>query len=409
MKTFPMDQLCEKLPGWIQRTQGKLSLVYIAGLVSFIVLGAGGCGNKPPAPAPPVVQVVTVSPQDVPIYKEWVGSIDGYVNAQIRAEVSGYLLAQDYVEGSEVKKGDLLFEIDPRPFQAALDQARGRLAQDEAQYGKTQLDVRRYTPLAGQNAISQQELDDAVQANLMAEAAVKADQAAVETASLNLGFTRITAPIDGVAGLAQAQIGDLVGPASGVLTTISTINPIKVYFSVSEQSYLAYRRQYTNTAERATHEQELQLQLVLADGVPYPLPGKFYFAGREVNQTTGTLLMAALFPNPDNVLRPGQFARVRAKTEIRAGALMVPQRAVSELQGSYQVATVDSQTNIHIQPVTVGAQVGSNWIIEKGLHAGDRVVAEGIQKVKEGLLVNPQPFPAQAPTNNLASNQPGSK
>ncbi len=201
----------------------------------------------------------------------------------------------------------------------------------------------------------------------------------------------------------------LVGPASGVLTTISTINPIKVYFSVSEQSYLAYRRQYTNTAERATHEQELQLQLVLADGVPYPLPGKFYFAGREVNQTTGTLLMAALFPNPDNVLRPGQFARVRAKTEIRAGALMVPQRAVSELQGSYQVATVDSQTNIHIQPVTVGAQVGPDWIIEKGLHPGDRVVAEGIQKVKEGLLVNPQPFPAQAPTNNLASNQPGSK
>ncbi len=356
-----------------------------------------------------MVQVVTVSPQDVPIYSDWVGSLDGYVNAQIRAQVTGYLLTQNYVEGSQVKKGDLLFEIDPRPFQAALDQAKGKLAQDEAQHGKTQLDVKRYIPLAGQNAISQQELDDAVQADLMAEAAIKSDQAAVETASLNLEFTRITSPIDGVAGLAQAQIGDLVGPGSGVLTTISTIDPIKAYFSISEQSYIAYRRQYTNTAERATHEQGLELQLILADGTTYALPGKFYFAGREVNMTTGTLLVAGLFPNPDGVLRPGQFARVRAKTEIRTGALMVPQRAVSELQGSYQVAIVDSKTNVHIQPVTVGAQVGSNWLIEKGLQAGDRVIAEGVMKVKEGLPVNPQPFSNQTPTNSLASNQPGGK
>ena len=408
-KAFPIDQFRGTQLTRVRRTQRNFSVFCAIGFAGFLPLGITGCGNKPPAPAAPVVQVVTVSPQDVPIYTEWVGSLDGYVNAQIRAQVTGYLLAQDYVEGSEVKKGDLLFEIDPRPFQAVLDQARGKLAQDEAQYGKTQLDVKRYTPLAGQNAISQQELDDAVQANLSAEAAVKADQAAVETASLNLGFTRIAAPIDGVAGLAQAQIGDLLGPTSGVLTTVSTINPIKVYFSVSEQAYLAYRRQYTNTAERATHEQGLELQLILADGLPYSLPGKFYFAGREVNSTTGTLLVAGLFPNPDGILRPGQFARIRAKTELRTGALVVPQRAVNELQGSFQVAVVDTQNKVHLTPVTAGAQVGSNWIIEKGLHPGDRVVAEGTLKVREGLTVDPQPFPASTQTNALASNQPGGK
>ncbi len=379
------------------------------GLLLPIVLGAGCAKKAPPAATAPTVEVVTVTPREVPIYKEWIGTLDGYVNAQIRAQVTGYLLTQDYVEGSEVKKGDLLFEIDPRPFQAALDQTKGKLGQDKAQLGRTELDVKRYTPLAKQNAISQQELDDAVQSNLMAEAAVKADEAAVETANLNLEFTRITAPIDGVAGVAQSQIGDLVGPGGPVLTTISTINPIKVFFNASEQSYIAYRRQYTNATERATHEKELELQLILADGSVYPEPGKFFFASREVNQTTGTLLLAGLFPNPENILRPGQFARVRARTEIRKDALVVPQRAVTELQGSHQVAVVDSQNKAHIVPVTTGDRTGSDWIIEKGLHPGDRVVVEGTQKVKEGSEVKAEPFSAQHQTNSPAASAPGNQ
>jgi membrane fusion protein (multidrug efflux system) len=348
---------------------------------------------KPPPPAPPVVQVITISPQDVPIYKEWIGTLDGMVNAQIRAEVSGYLLSQNYTEGSEVKKGELLFGIDPRPFQAVLDQAKSKLAQDQAQESRTKWDVDRYAPLAKQNAISQQEYNDAVQSNLAAQAQVKADEATVEAAQLNLGFTRITSPIEGLAGLAQAQIGDLVGPNGPVLTTVSTINPIKVYFTASEQAYLAYRRQYTNAVERTTHEQELELQLILADGSTYQYPGKFYFAGREVSATTGTIQLAGLFPNPGYVLRPGQFARVRARTETRKNAILVPQRAVAELQGSYQVDVVDETNKVHVQNVKVGEQLGSDWLIEKGLSAGERIIVEGTQKVtKDGITVNPQPY-----------------
>jgi RND family efflux transporter MFP subunit len=370
-------------------------------------LVAAGCGKKQSTapPPPPAVQVVVVRPRDVPIYAEWIGTLDGYVNAQIRAQVTGYLLTQNYTEGSQVKRGDLLFQIDPRPFEAVLDQAKAKLAQDEAQYVRSQLDVQRYTPLAKTSAISQQELDNAVATNLAAQALVKADEAAVETANLNLGFTKIISLIDGLAGLAQAQVGDLVGPSSNPLTTVSTIDPIKVYFTVSEQDYLAYRRQYTNVTERAVHEQELELQIILADGSVYPRAGRFYFAERAVSPTTGTLQLAGLFPNPTYVLRPGQFARVRAQTQIRKGALLVPQRAVTELQGSYQVATVDAQNKGHIRPVTMGERVGSDWIIEKGLEPGDRVVVEGTQKVKEGMTVNPQPFVAQARTNSPSSNQ----
>jgi len=369
------------------------------GLSVAIAVALGACGCKktaPPPPPPPKVQVVTVSPRDVPIIKEWIGSLDGFVNARIYAQVSGYLLTQNYVEGSEVKKGDLLFQIDPRPFQALLDQAKAKLALDEAQESRTKWDVERYAPLAKQNAISQQEYIDAVQSELGAEAQVKADTAAVDSAKLNLEFTRIIAPIDGLAGIAMAQIGDLVGPNGSLLTTVSTVDPIKVYFPVSEQDYLAYRRQHTNATERASHEQGLALQLILADGSTYSNPGRFYFAGREVSPTTGTLQLAGLFPNPDRTLRPGQFAHVRAETAIRKGALLVPQRAVTELQGSYQVATVDAENKAHIRPVTVGERMGSDWIIEKGLQAGDRVVVEGTQKVKEGIAVDPQPYPEQA-------------
>jgi membrane fusion protein, multidrug efflux system len=352
-----------------------------------------GCGHKgPAAAAAPEVQTVTVTPKDVPIYQKWIGTLDGYPNAQIRAQVTGYLMKQDYVEGGEVKKGDLLFEVDPRPFQAALDQALGRLAQDEAQHGKTQLDVQRFTPLAREKAISQQELDDATQADLAAEAAIKADKAAVETATLNLEFCKITSPVDGIAGTAQAQIGDLVVPGGTVLTTVSTIDPMRVYFSISEQSYLAFYRQFTNAAEREASRSEMELQLILSDGSVYPLPGKWYFINRQVDVNTGTLQVAALFPNPDFVLRPGQYGLVRAKTETRRGAIVVPQRAVTELQGSYQVATVNAQGKVHIKTVQVGDQVGNDWLIESGLEPGDQVVAEGTQKAREGATVDPQPY-----------------
>ena len=348
-----------------------------------------------------MVKVVTVAPHEVPVYKEWIGTLDGYVNAQIRAEVAGYLRSQDYTEGSEVKKGDLLFEIDPRPFQAALDQAKSKLVQDQAQESRTKWDVDRYAPLAKQNAISQQEYNDAVQSNLAARAQVKADEAAVEAAHLNLEFTRITSPIDGLAGIAQAQIGDLVGPTGPVLTTVSQIDPIKAYFTASEQSYLAYRHAYTNAAERAAHEKDLQLQLILADGSTYAHPGKFSFAGREVNPTTGTIQLVGVFPNPGYTLRPGQFARVRAMTELRKDTVTLPQRAVSELQGSYQVAVVDKQEHVHLQPVSVGEQVGPDWVIEKGLQPGQRVVVEGTQKVKEGMTVQAQPY-SPAPEKSVA-------
>ena len=354
-----------------------------------------GCKEKPAPTAPLQVQVVTVTPRDVPLYQQWIGTLDGYPNAQIRAQVSGYLIKQDYVEGSEVKKGDLLFEVDPRPFQAALDQALGKLAQDQAQYGKTELDVKRYTPLAREQAISQEELDDAVQAKLMAGAAIQADKAAVESATLNLEFCKITSPIDGIAGTAQAQIGDLVGPGGAVLTTVSTIDPMRVYFSISEQSYLAFCHQFTNAAERAAYRVDMELQLILSDGSTYPAPGKWLFTSRQVDVNTGTLQIAGLFPNPDYILRPGQYAHVRAKTETRHRAILLPQRAVTELQGSYQVATVDAENKAHIKSVQVGEQVGNDWLIEKGLEPDERVVAEGTQRAKEGTVVDPQPYPAQ--------------
>jgi RND family efflux transporter MFP subunit len=372
--------------------------------VGVLIVAAAGCKRDAPvAPPPPKVLVLTVSPREVPIYQQWIGTLDGYPNAQIRAQVAGYLLKQDYVEGGRVKQGDLLFEVDPRPFQAALDQALAKLEQDQAMSRKTELDVSCYTPLAKVQAVSQQELDDAVQANLMAKAAMAADKAAMESATLNLGFCKITSPIDGIAGTAQAQIGDLVGPGSAVLTTVSTIDPIRAYFSISEQSYLAFCRQFTNAAERAAYRAEMELQLILSDGSTYPAPGKWFFSSRQFDVNTGTLQVAGLFPNPDYILRPGQYALVRAKTETRRGAILLPQRAVMELQGSYQVATVDSQNKAHLRPVRVGEQVGNDWLIESGIAPDDRVIAEGIQKIREGVVVDPQPFvpsqpnPPQAP------------
>jgi membrane fusion protein (multidrug efflux system) len=371
---------------------------------AILILFADGCKKKSAPSPPPEVQVITLAPTNVPIFEEWIGTLDGFVNAQIHAQVTGYLLTQNYAEGSEVKKGGLLFQIDPRPFQAELDQAQAKLAQDKAQSGKTELDVNRYTPLAKEQAISQEELDDAIQANLGADAQVKADEAAIENAQLNLGFTKIKSPIDGLAGIALAQIGDLVGQ-SGVsaLTTVSTINPIKVYFQVSEQSYVAFWRRLVGSGNV---DENFPLQLIFSDGSVYPVTGKFFFADRQVNPNTGTLQIVGLFSNANYMLRPGQYGRVRAQTQTITNALLVPQRAVTELQGTYQIAIVSETNTVHLQSVTVGEQVGASWIIENGLKSGDRVVVEGAQKVKEGAIVNPKPFgsetnqTSQADTNS---------
>lgn len=371
--------------------------------LSVLLLLDAGCKPAPPAATPPPkVYITTVTPRDVPIYQQWIGTLDGYPNAQIRAQVLGYLVKQDYKEGSRVKQGDLLFEIDPRPFQAVLDQALAKLEQDEANYGKTELDVKRYTPLVKQQAISQEELDDATQAKLAAKAAVAADKAAIETARLNLGFTRIISPVDGLAGTAQAQIGDLVGPGTAVLTTVSTVDPMRVYFNINEQSYLAFQRQYTNATHRSAELEEMQLHLILSDGSIYPSPGKWFFVNRQVDVNTGTLQVAGLFANADYSLRPGQYALVRAQTETRHGALIVPQRAVTELQGSYQVATVDEKNVAHVKTVQVGPQVGNDWVIESGLEPNDRVIAEGLMRAKEGTVVDPQLYNTGA-TNNTSA------
>jgi membrane fusion protein (multidrug efflux system) len=373
-------------------------------VLTLAVIGLSACKEKPHAvsPTPPAVEVVTVAQADVPIYHEWIGVLDGFVNAHIRAQVTGYLQAQNYKEGDPIKKGDLLFEIDPRPFKAALDQAKGQLAQADARQGKTELDVKRYGPLVKDKAISQEEYDDAVQANLEAKATVVAAKAQVEQAELNLGFTRIISPIDGVASIANGQVGDLVGPSSGELTTVSTVDPIKAYYNVTEQAYINFTRLFATESNRYERLGQLEIELVLADGTVYPLKGRIYAADRQVSLTTGALRIAALFPNPNQALRPGQFGRIRVKFDLANGALLVPQKAVSELQGSYQVAVVDPQNKVHVQPVRVGERIGTQWIIQEGLHPGQRVIIEGIQKVREGTIVNatnapPEPAPAVTP------------
>ena len=347
------------------------------------------CENKSvsAAPgAPPTVQVVEVTQRDVPVYHEWIATLDGYVNAVIQPQVSGYLVQQNYREGALVHKNDVLFKIDPRPFQAILDQAKAQLAQAEAQLGKTQLDVQRDTPLAREKAIAQSQLDNDIQANLAEKATVEADKAAVEQAEINLEFTNVRSLVDGVAGIATGQVGNLVGPQT-VLTTVSQLDPIKVYFVASEQQYLAFVQRNPTAASREKAERELVLELVLSDGTTYPRKGTFFAADRHVDAQTGAIRLAGLFPNPDNVLRPGQYGRVRFISYIRLAALLVPQKAVTELQGMYQVAVVGNDDKVSIRTVQVGERSGPMWIIEQGVKPGERVVVEGVQKVRDGMPV----------------------
>ena len=370
---------------------GRSSIAWFGVLAAA---GLGGCAKEAPkAPPPAEVQVVTVQQRDEPISREWVGYLDGFVNAQIRAQVTGYLTKQYYTEGAAVKTGDSMFEIDPRPFAAAEAQAQGMVDQAQAQLVKTQQDVKRYTPLAQDKAISQEELDDAVQAQLAAKAQVAAAQAAFDQAHLSFGFTHVVSPIDGVAGLVRAQIGDLVGPGTGILTTVSTIDPIKAYFPISEQAYLDFRSRNPNAAGLPA---DMEFSLILADGSTYPLKGKFFAIDSQIDANTGTLRVVATFPNPHGLLRPGQYAKVRAVVSTEKGALLVPQRALSELQGGYQAATVDAENKAHIVTVTTGPTVGGLVVVESGLHPGDRVVADGVQKIKDGAVVNPVAF-APAP------------
>jgi RND family efflux transporter MFP subunit len=410
-------------------------------LIVLIAAASAGCSSSTQgakASEPPLVEVVQVEQKDVPIYTEWIGTTDGVVNADIKAQVSGYLLKQDYTEGSFVKKGQLLFEIDARPFQAVVDQGAGQLAQangqlaqakaqltqaeaqlavTEANQVRTQLDVDRYAPLAKQQAITQQDMDNATQNNVAAKAqvqaakaqietaraqiqgataAVQAAAAAVETAELNLSFTRLTSPIDGLAGTAQQQVGALVSSASGPVTTVSTVDPIKVNFTASEQEYLDFHRRYATPATLEAARKGLRLELILTDGTVYPHIGNYYFADREISPGTGTIRVAGLFPNPGILLRPGQYGRVRTSLKTKEGALLIPQRAVTEMQGTYQVAVVDKGNKISIRNVKPSDRVGAQWIIDEGLKPGERIVAEGVQKVGPGMTVNPKPYAAPA-------------
>jgi RND family efflux transporter MFP subunit len=391
----------------LRLVQGGALCLVAFGLV-FAAMRAKHVSGVPQG-ASPEVEVVQVEQKDVPIFGEWIGTLDGLVNADVRAQVTGYLLRQGYQEGAFVKKGQLLFEIDPRPFQAALDQAEGQLAQATASLanavavqGRTQLDVNRYTPLAREQAASQQDLDNAVQNNLAAKATIetakaqiKTYKAAVENATINLEFSRLVAPIDGIAGQAQLQVGALATPGSGPVTSVSTVDPIKVYFTIGEPQYLEWRRRFPTETSNEEADNNLHLELILADGSTYAHEGKFYFADRQVNQGTGAIRIAGLFPNPGNILRPGGYAKVRAVVRTQQGALLVPQRAVTQLQGGYQVAVVDGDGKVNIRTVTVGDRVGQHWIIAEGLKPGETVIVEGTQKVRPGMKVSAKPFAAE--------------
>jgi membrane fusion protein (multidrug efflux system) len=363
-----------------------LSMVLL--LASLALAGCGGAKASGPPPKPPEVDVMEVVQKDVPIVSEWTATLDGYVNAQIQPRVSGYLTKQSYKEGSYVHKGQVLFEIDERPFVAALNEAKGQLAQAQAAMGKAQQDVKRDKPLAEARAIAQSQFDNDIQAELGAKAAVETAKAAVEQAELNVGFTKVTSLVDGIAGIAQTQIGNLVGPTT-VLTSVSQVNPIKAYFSISEQQYMMTQSVGKNGAQRDAWK-GVRLKLVLSNGETFPHEGSFLLADRQVDANTGTIRVIGSFPNPNNLLRPGQYGRVLAEMGTQKSALLVPQRAVTELQGSYQLAVVGPDNKVSIRPVKVGPNIGKMLIIQDGLKPQEKIVVEGLQKVKDGTVVTPR-------------------
>ena len=383
-------------PRMVTLFKARLSGLLLAGLVGL------SCAKKQPPPPPTLtVEVAPVVQRDVPIVKEWIGSLEGYVNADIRPQVTGYVLRQVYKEGTFVGRGEVLFEIDPRQFQAALNQAKGFLAQNEASLGKAKLDVARFTPLVAQRAVSQQELDNAVAAQQAAQANVDSARAQLEQTQLNLGWTKVTSPVDGIAGIAKSQVGDLVNGQT-TMTTVSVVDPIKVFFNPSEQEYMdwAQKRGPVDAVRSTPPQDKGLLSLTLSDGTVYSQRGDPILANRNVDVKTGTIQVEGVFPNPKHLLRPGQYAKVHAATDIKKGALLVPQRAVSELQGFFQVSVVGPDNKVENRTVQTGERFGSLWIIEKGLNPGERVVVEGLQKVKPGMVVNPKPAAEPTPTTS---------
>jgi membrane fusion protein, multidrug efflux system len=380
--------------------------VYKLLMLMILLIITTGCKKeeKAGAAAPPDVEVVKVTARDVPIYKEWVAILDGNINAVIKPQVSGYLIKQNYAEGQSVKKGQVLFEIDPRTFQAALNEARGALdkakgdlARAEAAFVTAKAELARIKPLAAKNAVSQRDLDDATGKDLTTRASVEASKAAVvaaaanvESAELNLSFTKITSPVDGIAGIAKTQLGNLVSPNSQQeLTTVSSLDPIKAYINVSEREYLGVR-------DSGLGVENISLELILTDGSVYPQKGKFALADRQIDPTTGTIKVGTLFPNPQNLLRPGGFGMVKAVMSVQKDAVLILQRAVIDIQGKYMVAVVGSDNKVEIRQVKVGPRIGSEWIISEGLKAGETVVVEGIQKARPGSTVTPKPFTPDA-------------
>jgi membrane fusion protein (multidrug efflux system) len=371
------------------------------GLTLAAVLLAPACSRQQAPPPPPVeVLVVPVVQMDVPVVGEWIGTLDGSVNAEIRPKVEGYLLRQYYKEGQFVRRNDPLFEIDPRQFRAGLEQARGTLARAEAQLAKATKDVERFTPLAALRAISQQELDNALAAERDGRGGVAAARAALDQTALNLGWTRVTSPIDGIVGIARTQTGDLVNTQT-VMTTVSTVDPIRVTVGISEREYLD-RAALINRANYPTTERGPSLELILENGRVFPEKGKAVLVDREVNVKTGTLTVKGFFPNPHNILRPGQYARVRAQLDVRPGALVVPQRAVTELQGGTRVAVAGTDGKVEIRAVETGPRVGELWVIEKGLRAGESVIVSGLQYLRPGTPVTAKPAPATSPLAQAA-------
>lgn len=380
--------------------------VSIAACVGILISAScGGKSQSASAPPPPNVGVVRVVEKSIPIYGTWVATLEGFVTANIQPQVTGYLIKQDFREGSFVGKDQILFEIDPRPFEAALAQAKGQLAQAQAQLGQAKaqlglaiINVRRDTPLAQAHAIAQSQLDNDVQTQKQDEALIEADQAGiqaaeatVQTAELNVGFTKVRSLVDGIVGITNTQIGNLVSPTT-VLTTVSQVNPIKAYFSISEQEYLAMagKIRSASTVDLLRSRSAVPLKLTLANNEVFPHQGRILFADRQVNTQTGSIQIVGGFENPGNILRPGQFGRVTAMTAMNENALLVPQRSVAELQGRYQVAVVGPDNKVKIQNVEVGSRVGDMWIIQQGLKPGDRVVSEGTSKVQDGAQVTPQ-------------------